>query len=101
MPPAITRRSWIAGAAAAASPAPLRLPRKIRLAFIGLAGHTGEVLNPLKNLPDVEIAAFWDPDPKAAARLARTPAARRGALLRRLAHPARPRAARHGGHLRR
>src|SRR5512140_1735698 len=75
MSQSITRRSWMAGAAAAAAPAPLRLPRKIRLAFIGLAGHIGEVLNPLQNLPDVEIAAWWDPDPQAGARLARTPAA--------------------------
>jgi predicted dehydrogenase len=40
------------------------LPRKIRLAMIGLEGHPGTVLDALPALPDVELAAFYDPDPK-------------------------------------
>jgi predicted dehydrogenase len=74
----LSRRSLLSGAlAASAAPAAetLRLPQKVRLAMIGLEGHTGEVLNQLKNLPDVELTAMSDPDPKAMARLARNPLA--------------------------
>lgn len=41
----------------------LRLPQKLRLAIIGLEGHIGEILDPLDRLPDVELAAVYDPDP--------------------------------------
>ena len=71
--PALTRRCWIAGAAAvplAAQPAahPVRLPRKVRVALLGLDGHTGEILRPLPRLPDVQLVAIADPNPDAIAR---------------------------------
>ena len=87
----ISRRSLVAAAAAAprvASAAqagggarareaaePFRLPRPIRLAMIGLEGHTSEVLGPLRALPDVTLAAIADPDARALERLGRSPLA--------------------------
>jgi predicted dehydrogenase len=62
----ITRRAWIGGVALAAQAdgEPLvRLPQKVRLAIIGLEGHTSELLGPLDRLPDVELAAIQDPNP--------------------------------------
>ena len=44
----------------------VRLPKKVRLAIIGLEGHTSEILDPLDRLPEVELAAVWDRDPKVA-----------------------------------
>jgi len=74
----LTRRAWLAGASVAARAADsLRLPGKVRLALIGLEGHTGEVLGPLPRLPDVELVAISDPDPQAVARLSRRPIAAR------------------------
>lgn len=73
-----TRRSWLAGTAAlpaAEAFQPLRLPRKVRLALIGLDGHTGEILGPLKDLPDVELTAIADPNPRARAGVLRNPRA--------------------------
>ena len=69
----MTRRTWVAGSllAAPAVSEPLRLPHKVRLALIGMQGHVGEILTPLKDLPDVELVAISDPDPKATAALAR------------------------------
>ena len=69
----LTRRSWLAGAAASAmaAPEPLRLPRKIRIAILGFDGHTAEILSPLPQLPDVEVVAICDQDPKVLARQAR------------------------------
>lgn len=51
----------------------LRLPRPIRLALIGLEGHTSEVLGPMRQLPDIELVAIADPDEKLMARLGRSP----------------------------
>ena len=59
----------MAGAALASQAAPreiVRLPKKVRLAIIGLEGHTSEILDPMNQLPDVELAAVWDRDPKSA-----------------------------------
>lgn len=67
----MTRRSLLAGLPAMA--APLRLPTKVRCALLGLDGHTGEVLTPLPQLPDVEMVAFADPDPNTVARFAKNP----------------------------
>jgi predicted dehydrogenase len=77
-PPSITRRSLIAGAAIATASAQessgvVRLPRKIRVALLGLDGHTGEILSPLGQLPDVEVVAVSDSDPQKMARVARNP----------------------------
>ena len=47
----------------------LRLPRKIRVAIIGLEGHSGIVLDALHDLPDVELAAFYDPNPNLGKKL--------------------------------
>lgn len=38
-----------------AAAVPFRLPKKVRVVLIGSEGHTGEILDPLKNLPDVEL----------------------------------------------
>lgn len=53
----MTRRTFLSGALA------LRLPRKIRIAMIGLEGHAQIVLGALPDLPDAELVAFYDPDP--------------------------------------
>jgi len=66
----------LAGVAAlrAQSPAQVvRFDRKIRIALVGLEGHTAEILRPLAELPDVEVAAISDPDEKAMAAAARNP----------------------------
>lgn len=57
----------------------MRLPRKVRLALIGLEGHTGEILQPLARLPEVELVAVCDPDGE---RLERTFAKRRPEVRR-------------------
>ena len=62
-----TRRALVTGAAgtalAAQARSPLvRLPGKVRVALLGLDGHTGEILGPLPALPDVELVAVSDPD---------------------------------------
>lgn len=69
--PAMTRRSLIAGAslsgiafAAEAPPAIVKLPRKVRLAILGLSGHISEILDALKVLPDVKLQAISDGDAK-------------------------------------
>ncbi|MBX5495107.1 MAG: Gfo/Idh/MocA family oxidoreductase [Bryobacteraceae bacterium] len=74
----ITRRNWLAGAAAAALAAQesenlLRLPRKIRVGLIGLVGHPNEIIGPLPLLPDVEVAAIADPDEAGVKRMMRNP----------------------------
>jgi predicted dehydrogenase len=53
----------VALAAQAAAEPLVRLPQKVRLAIIGLEGHTSELLGPLDRLPDVELAAIQDPNP--------------------------------------
>jgi predicted dehydrogenase len=60
-----TRRALLlaAGATGAllaqdAAPAPIRLPRKVRLGMIGFDGHPAEVLGQLPRLPDVELVAY-------------------------------------------
>jgi predicted dehydrogenase len=60
---------------AATPPVPLRLPRKVRLALLGLEGHIGEILDPLPLLPDVELVAMADRDAKLRASAARRPEA--------------------------
>lgn len=66
MASSLTRRQLLAAVPA------LRLPRKIRVALIGLDGHTGEVTKPLPQLPDVEIVALYDAKPESLARFAKT-----------------------------
>ncbi len=69
----ITRRSFVAASAAASAAAPLRLPGKIRIALLGVEGHMGEILGPLKSLPDVELVAAADRSAAAASKaVART-----------------------------
>lgn len=51
---------------------PVRLPQKVRLGLIGLEGHPDEVLRPLPNLPDVELAAIAHPNERAARRAIRS-----------------------------
>lgn len=50
-------------AARAANQQIVRLPKKVRVAIIGLEGHIGEILDPLDRLPDVELVAIQDRDP--------------------------------------
>src|SRR5690349_2180980 len=77
----LSRRSWLAGASIAAqlvtraAQPTLRLPQKVRLAIAGAQGHIGEVTSHLKEVPDVELVAVADTDPKAAARFAKGPLA--------------------------
>lgn len=68
----MNRRRWLAGAASlafglAAEKQPVRLPRKVRVALLGLDGHTGEIVSKLPRLPDVEVVAVSDPKPEALA----------------------------------
>ena len=56
------------------APAPVRLPRKIRLAILGLEGHISELLDPLPLLPDVELVAVSDSSPAQLAQMAGRPA---------------------------
>lgn len=51
----------------------VKLPRKIRVAILGFDGHVAEILNPLPQLPDVEIAAIYDANPAVLARQAKNP----------------------------
>ncbi len=71
---------------------PLRLPKKVRLALIGMEGHTGEILGRLKQLPDVELVALCDSDAKAMAAVARryAPSARQYSDYRRLLDQEKP-----------
>lgn len=71
-----SRRSLLFGGAAAAVAADrrvLRLPRRIRVAILGFDGHTADIIGPLPGLPDVEIVAICDSDPKVTERQARNP----------------------------
>jgi predicted dehydrogenase len=62
--------------AAAAEPV-VRLPQKVRLAIIGLEGHTSEILGPMGRLPDVALVAIQDPNPSLMASMrAKYPSAR-------------------------
>lgn len=67
----LTRRHLIAGASlsgialAAQTPAPIvKLPKKVRLAILGLSGHISEILDALKVLPDVKLQAISDSNAK-------------------------------------
>ncbi len=40
----------------------VKLPKKIRVAMVGLQGHPDEVLGPAGTLPEVEICALCEPD---------------------------------------
>ncbi|MBM3811348.1 MAG: Gfo/Idh/MocA family oxidoreductase [Acidimicrobiia bacterium] len=69
----------LAAAAGADTASPVvRLPRKIRVALLGLEGHTGEVLGPLKQLPDVEVVAYYDQEPSLVQRFSRNAALAKG-----------------------
>src|ERR1041384_7185983 len=62
----ISRRAWMAGVALASQSKAqelVRLPRKVRIAIIGLEGHTGEILDPMDRPPDLELAAVSDSNP--------------------------------------
>lgn len=54
----LTRRSVLAGVAAAASAQTLQLPKRIRVAIIGLEGHPGEITKPLNDIPGLDIVAI-------------------------------------------
>src|SRR4051812_8369715 len=60
----LTRRSLLAAAAA------LHLPKKIRVGVAFMEGHTGEIFNAVKGMPDIELAAVSDPNPAKMAKLA-------------------------------
>ena len=63
----------VAGTAWAAAAGPVRLPRKVRVAILGFDGHTAEITRPLPRLPDVDVVAVCDPDPKVTARAVKNP----------------------------
>ncbi|MDQ6701502.1 MAG: hypothetical protein M3Z36_15080, partial [Acidobacteriota bacterium] len=58
-----TRRTWLIGSLAAPAlaqsglPAPISMPRTIRLGLIGYDGHVEEILRVLPQLPDVTLSA--------------------------------------------
>ena len=54
----LTRRSVLAGMAAAAAAEPLKLSRKVRVAIIGLDGHPTEITKPLNDIPELEIVGI-------------------------------------------
>src|SRR5215831_7566280 len=53
-----TRRVLLQGFAAVAAAQPLKLPKKVRVAIIGLEGHPEEIVSPLNSLPDVDVVAI-------------------------------------------
>jgi predicted dehydrogenase len=68
----ITRRSVLAGSAAAARAA-VKLPGQVRLAIAGFQGHPDEIIRPLPELPDIEVVGIQDTDPAVLDRQARNP----------------------------
>jgi predicted dehydrogenase len=72
MPQIISRRSLLHVAPLpVAFSAVAQVGRPVRLAIIGFDGHPGEITGPLPKLPEVEVAAIADPDPKVLERAAR------------------------------
>ncbi len=59
-----TRRSVLGGLGAALTAQTLKLPSRVRVAIVGLDGHPGEISKPLETLPEVDIVAIADADPK-------------------------------------
>ncbi len=70
----------LAGAALIAQAVPsmaqVRLPRKLRLAVLGLEGHIADVLDGLPQLPDVELVAISDVSAALRTTVAKRPEAR-------------------------
>jgi predicted dehydrogenase len=75
----VTRRGFLGayslafGARAQTAAAVLRLPRKIRIAMLGIEGHSSIILGELPRLPDVAVAAVYDFDARRLANEARKP----------------------------
>src|SRR5215216_1763005 len=71
----VTRRTLLGAAGSALYAQTVSLPRKIRLGIIGLAPgvHSGDILNPLNRLPDVEVVAIAEPQTELIERLKRNP----------------------------
>jgi predicted dehydrogenase len=67
----VTRRTVLAGAAAVQAAEEIRLPRKVRIGLIGMDGHPGEILTPLRRLPDVELVAVAGVDAASRKRFAK------------------------------
>ncbi len=68
----LSRRTLVTGAALATQLAArqiVRLPRKIRVALIGLEGHISEILDPMDRLPDLQLVAIQDADPQRVAQV--------------------------------
>jgi predicted dehydrogenase len=71
----LTRRTLILSPAAlAAAATPVRLPQRLRVAILGLDGHTAEIVDQIPRLPDVEIVAVSDADSKTLAKFMVKPA---------------------------
>jgi predicted dehydrogenase len=62
----------LAGAAA------VRLPRKIKVAMCGVQGHSGLILNAIRNLPEAEFVALSETDPAMRKSAARNAVAAKG-----------------------
>jgi len=76
----VTRRGLLAvacgmssGIVRAQQPQPVRLPRRVRVAVLGLEGHVGEILDSLKSLPDVGLVAISDRDPNLRRKIRQRP----------------------------
>jgi len=84
----MTRRGLLSALPALAAAPSIRLPQRIRVAILGLDGHTGEIVRPLPQLPDVEVVAISDATPGAVEKFgkgnARLTAARRYTDYRRM-----------------
>jgi predicted dehydrogenase len=66
----ITRREFLPALALQQ----VKLPKKVRVAMVGMQGHPSEITGPAATLPDIEIVALWEPDAGArAAALRRGP----------------------------
>jgi predicted dehydrogenase len=65
----ISRRALLAAAPA------IKLPRKLRLGMAGVLGHSGDILNPLPHIPDVELVAVAESDPAELDRVRKRPVA--------------------------
>ena len=65
----VSRRVLLMGAVAALKAAPIKLPGKVRMGIIGVEGHPGLILDPLPELPDVQIVAISEEIPSAADEL--------------------------------
>src|SRR4051812_49402692 len=73
----VSRRSLLAGGlalqVAGTASAVVRLPKAIRVGLLGFDGHAAEILDPLPQLPDVQLVAVCEQNPATVARASKNP----------------------------